>query len=151
MKKIFKNRKVIILIIIILLIILIVPLIVKNIGKYIVISKLNKYIELGENDYLSEIEKRGYVNKDTLLKIIAIKDKEYITEYGISDVIIELESNENSEKYYFVEVRNSGYSKNYICYGRYKIDYYTGEEIVNENDNFPYDIDFSTGHMFVNT
>lgn len=151
MKKISKNKKVVIMIIILLLILLIIPLIVKNVSKYIDIYKLNKYIELDENNYLSEIEKRGYVNKDTLLKIIAIKDKEYITQYGISDVIIELESNENSEKYYFVEVRYSGYSKDYKCYGRYKINYYTGEEIVNENDNFPYDFDLTTGHMFINT
>ena len=121
----------------------------KSIVESINLVKIVKeYSKLTEFDYKSQIEKNGHISKDDVLKIVAIRDKEYIKEHGVSDVIIELETNEKDEKYWFVEIRYSGYDEEiYLCYGRYKINYYTGEELKTTPSG-PMNLEFS--HMFVN-
>ena len=140
------QKKYIIIIITILILLGIVA--ICYINKKDDVNIVKEYYKSTEFDYKSQVEKNGHISKEDALKIVAIKDKNYIEEHGISDVIIELETNENNEKYWFVEIRYSGYDeRSYHCYGRYKIDYYTGEEITS-NPIEPFDLEID--HMFVN-
>jgi len=112
---------------------------------------VKEYYKSTEFDYKSQIEKNGHISKEDALKIAAIKDKDFIQKHGISDVIIELETNEKNEKYWFVEIRYSGYDERvYLCYGRYKIDYYTGEELKTNTSSPIGPSDLGVGHMFIN-
>ena len=99
-------------------------------GDYSLVKKLEEYCKLEEFDYESQVQKNGHISKEDALKIVAIKDKNNIEEYGVSEVIAEINTNENNEKYWFVEVRYSGHSEGINHhYTQYQINYYTGEKL----------------------
>lgn len=130
MEKNMKKRIIIILAISILLVVAIM-----GIKKVVTVYKMNKYINLTDFDYQSHIDKKGHITKEDAIKIVAIKDKSYIKNYGgVSDVIIKLKEDPKFGKYWSVKVLYKIHSPSSDCYSIYEINYFTGKLLVKKED-----------------